>query len=233
MKAIVVIAVSALAILGAVGTFSKVPQRSSEVQGVEPGTLKWHVKKAKEKGQARVVASTPVYNYAAVRSLEEALSYFRVAIVSPVEKKSYVQSERNVTTWYKFRVVEDLSASKAQGCSTCGSLPDPPAEMLPLKDDEILIPKAGGTVMLDGVEVIKEEGDFPQFSMSKEYLLFFEPDLSRGIARLSLGPAGVFPINPDGSLEGINRKGSLIKSDLEVRFNNSVNDLKAKLKSQK
>lgn len=235
MKPTLVLIVSFLATLGAVGAVSTVRQHqsSSAVQSSEPGTLKWHAQKAKAHGKKYIAVATPIYNYAGVRSLDEALTYFDVVIATPVEKKSYVQSSRNITTWYKFKIIDPLHRSSQPGCPICGSLPSPPDEMLPLKEDEILIPKAGGAVVIDGVEVSKVEDGFPQFSLSEEYLLFVDKDSSRGIGSLSMGPYSVFGVNADKTIKHINKKDSPLKSEIEAIYNNSVEQLKVKIKGRK
>jgi hypothetical protein len=237
MKTVPIIILIFLLFLGVAGgarTLSALRQQESGAQAIdEPGTLKWHVKQAKLKGKQQVTVSTPIYEYAGVQSLDEAVSYFHVVIAKPIEKRSYVQSAQNITTWYKFKVVEDLSLNKGAGCSTCGSLPVAPGDMLPLKEDEILIPRAGGTVVLDGIEITKEEANFPQFSMAREYLLFFSPDPSKGIGKLSLGPYGVYVVNPAGKIEPINGKGTPLRNEIQRLYHDSLDQLKAKLKKSK
>jgi hypothetical protein len=237
MKTIRLIILSVVLFLGVVGgvrTLSALQQQGSGVQAIEePGTLKWHINQAKLKGKQRVTVSTPIYEYAGVQSLDEAVSDFQVVIAKPIEKKSYIQSARNITTWYKFKVIEDLSQNKGVGCSACGSFPEPPDEMLPLKEDEILVPRAGGTIVLDGIEITKEEANFPQFSMSKEYLLFFNSDPSKGISKLSMGPYGVYVVNPAGNIEPINEKGTPLRNEIQELYHNSLEQLKARLRKRK
>ena len=73
------------------------------------GTLDCFAKRAKEKGQKEVYVPTPLEAPPAVGGWDDALARFTVVVAELVEKKSYVESPRNLVTWHKFKVVEYLS----------------------------------------------------------------------------------------------------------------------------
>lgn len=100
--------------------------------------------------------------------------------------------------------------------------------LLPIADDELLVPKSGGTVTVDGVTVTLEEHGFPAFSISNRYLLFLQADHVRKVARPDLGPSGAMIISDDGSLEPINASQSL-KRELEKRYGKSIGEIKRKI----
>lgn len=220
-----------LAVAGTIRTLSVGKQPLFKGQISEPpGTLKWHAKKAKEKGEKEVKVATPIYNYATVNSLDEAAAHYYIYIAQPVEIKTVISSPKNITTWYKFRIIEDLSKENLQFCSTCSSVINPPEDMLPLKENEILIPKAGGTVDIDGVRVTKEENDFPQFSTSHTYLLFLDLDASKKIGKFSMGPNGVFEIASNEEIRSVNENRRRLKDEIKNLYGNSLTQLKKKLK---
>ncbi|HEX8139129.1 MAG TPA: hypothetical protein VF544_16290 [Pyrinomonadaceae bacterium] len=198
------------------------------------GTLKWHAQQAKAKGEQQVVIPAPIERVAHVTNLDEALSRFHLTalIGEPVEEKSFAQGEDNIATWYKFRVKEYLSQQSVSECRTCSLPPDVPQEFLPLKDDEILVLKAGGALAVDGVKVINQERDFPEFSKSQEYLLLLDLNLSTKVGRLSIGPYGVFTIDSNGLLRSVNKKPHPLKQEMQIRYLDSVERLRANLKER-
>src|SRR5262245_39812412 len=111
---------------------------------------------AKERGERRLQMSVPRSSspeYKSVSNIDEALSNYAVVIALPVARESKNQVD-SISTWYKFKVIENISDK------TFSDRPDhadAPKELLPVQPDEILIPKAGGDLIVDGVEVICEE----------------------------------------------------------------------------
>lgn len=205
--------------------------RNAQTQGQsgKPVTLETYARKAKAKGETKVQISTPIYEYATVRGLEEARTYSRIAEVKLLTAKSYVSGPRTIRTWYKFKILEDLSRG-SYFCNKCASFPDPPSDMLPVNSDEILVPRPGGSVTIDGVEITSEEIDFPPFSKERTYLMFFGLDESRRLAMVTMGPEGVFEIDEAGRLAGVNQQDSFLKRELKDNHKNSLGELKKNLK---
>lgn len=212
---------------GAVKAHFGSPQ--TQAQNDQPKTLEGYARKAKAKGETKVQISTPIYEYATVTGLEEARTYSRIAEVKLLTAKSYVSGPRTILTWYKFEILEDLSRG-SYFCFKCAAFPDPPPDLLPASGDEILVPKAGGSVTIDGVEITSEELDFPQFSKSQTYLLFFGLDESRRLAMITMGPQGVFMIDEAGRLAEVNQRDSFLKRELKENHKNSLGELKKHLK---
>src|SRR5262247_1165438 len=126
---------------------------------------------AKERGERRLQISVPrssAPEYKSVSNIDEALSNYAVVIARPMARESKNQIYA-ISTWYKFKVIENISD---KSFSDRPNHADAPKELLPVQPDEILIPKAGGDLIVDGVEVICDEPGFPQFEMSRTYLLF-------------------------------------------------------------
>lgn len=206
----------------------------SERQAVRGnGLLKDSAGKAKAEGKDEIIIRAPLYRPAGVTSLDEALSYYTVVIATPVDSKSFIKSPDEIVTWYKFKVIEYLNRKEPLKCSTCPSTPVAPSEMLPLKDDEILIPRPSGSVVIDGVKVTSVESGFPPFLQSKKYLLFIQFDSSSSIGMLRLGSYGVFTVDENGDIRHINNKNHPFKHEIENPNgnDNAVEELKAKIKA--
>src|SRR5262245_65035790 len=190
---------------------------------------------AKERGEQRLQLSVPpnsLPQYGSVNNLDEALSNYAVVIARPVTMQSK-NLDYTSTTWYKFKVIENISDK------TFSDRPDhadAPKELLPVEPDEILIPKSGGNLVIDGVEVICDEPGFPQFEMSRTYLLFVKPDpFSSRFGRIGafmLGPKGVFVVRSDGSVEPVTQQSHPLSSELEKLYDNSLERIKADFKQR-
>jgi hypothetical protein len=93
-----------------------------------------------------------------------------------------------------------------------------------------LIPKGGGTLAIDGIQVTAEEPSFPAFKKSQSYLLFISLDQERKIGRLDLGQTGVLPVNADGTLDSIDKLPQPLKRDIQNRYGSSLQRMKEGLK---
>ena len=161
-----------------------------------------------------------------VKDLNDALRYNQMILAVPIEKRSLPYGDRDVITWYKFKIVEKLSHKVLKPCQC---IPDDlvaPHEMLPLSADEILIPRGGGSVMVDGVEVTEDDPQFPQFALSTRYLLFLRTDDSGQIGLLEMGPTGVFVEQGDDRLEPLSRSPNPLTADITARFRSSIQMLR-------
>jgi len=225
----------ALTILGTIRINSRnQEQQLAELQSApDRGTIAWRVRLAKAKGEREVVLDPPTVLYAASGSnLDEVLSNYTAVIAEPVAQRSYVSDDRQeVVTWYKFRIVENLSGRNFASCPTCSSSIKPSEEMLPLDADQFLMAKYGGVVVIDGIKVTTRQLGFPQFSMSTKYLLFVSLD-SSGVAGMAVGPEGIFSVSDEGLLQPINDTPHTIKRELATRFDSSVYQLKHELKNR-
>jgi hypothetical protein len=234
-RAILLIACIVLLIAAGISkTTSLSQQQPQSLSNAEkPGTLKWHALKAKSRGERRTVVPAPISDFVMVRSLDEAASHFNVFVAHLIDEKVTTPDSRNIVTWYKFRVVEDLSRTNLLACRACASPPNAPAELLPLQDDEILTFVVGGTTNVDDVQITMVDKDFPHLSTSKDYLIFLRLEPVTKTGRLVIGPSGIFAINPDNTLTGVNDKQHPLKRDIGAMFGNSLDQLKSHLNSKK
>jgi hypothetical protein len=191
------------------------------------GTLKWFARLAKTKGQNRISKWGPHACYAdEVKDLNDALLYYQMILAIPIEKQSLPFGDRDVITWYKFKIVEKLSHKELKPCQCIPPDLVAPQEMFPLSANEILVPQAGGSVMVDGVEITEDDLQFPRFALSTRYLLFLQTDDSGQIGLLGMGPTGVFVEQGNDRLEPLSRRPNALTSDITTRFKSSMQMLR-------
>jgi hypothetical protein len=146
-----------------------------------------------------------------------------VLIAQPVEERSYLNEHDSITTWYKFKILEPVSQPAV---AKSFDFIQPPVELLPLNDDEILVPRIGGTLTVDGVKVTRSEHIFPTFKKSRKYLIFVLLDNSIKVGLPDLGPAGVLTINDDNSLTPINDVTLPLEKELKARYGKSLPEIR-------
>lgn len=231
MLKIIVGAVAAVLLL-ALGTASvNTTRQQHELEAIERaadrGQLKWYAKRAKIKGEKQAVFRAGIPYYVAPKDLDEALAYYDVVLAEVADSKSTSVHPMEIETWYKFRVVEHLSRKEIADCPTCPGTRPPLAEMLPLNGDEILIPKGGGVMEVDGVKLFCVDPDFPPFAKSRQYLLFLDLNPSTRVGSLRMGPSGVYLLNPGNVLKPVNA-GSRYKVNDEItaKYGDSLTSLK-------
>gem|GEM_PF-1086945 len=193
----------------------------------EDGSLRWRVQEAKRNGERQVEiisfsCGSELSNLQ--EALKEALSYFAVIVAEPIEKKSY-EEEDYVVTWYRFRIIETLNPRPLGPCSGCNDSFDPPSDLLPIGNDEILILQGGGTITIDGVKVVHHDSDQP-YSLSQKYLLFLSPDSTKRTGVAGLGASGVFEVDSEGILKRITSHPSALSMYILNHHQNSLDRLK-------
>jgi len=68
--------------------------------------------------------------------------------------------------------------------------------------ENVVVAKAGGTVLIDGRSIRAEEANFPAFETGEEYVLFLTLDAAAGTYRVAYGPQGAFR-NDGGAVEQV------------------------------
>ncbi|HEX8069422.1 MAG TPA: hypothetical protein VF546_05695 [Pyrinomonadaceae bacterium] len=211
-----------------VKSISSTPQEP--VRAEAPGRLKQWVQEAKSKGQTRLELHGRVFNRAQFTNLNDALTTFSLILVEPVNKKSVIEEDEVINTWYKFRIIDTLSQAKV---TYNFSFMLPPPELLPLQPAEILVPVGGGTMTVDGIEVSSGEPGEPglvAFDEKQQYLLFLCVDPAAKIGTADLGSAGVFLMRADDTLGAFNVDKHRVYDALQA---NSISELKRNLKHRR
>jgi len=192
--------------------------------------LKWYADKAKRDGKQRVVVPGLMVEHlgSAAKEIDETLSEYSVVRAKLISRHTYQLDGDNLLTWYKFSLVETLTELKTPPCPNCLSL-TPPLELPFDTAKEFLIPRNGGIVAIDGVEIEQIEPDFPDFQNNQEYLLFILLYPNR-VALTAGGPLGVFTIANGDRLIPFSNSSDKIKEGVESKFGNSLARLKHHLK---
>jgi hypothetical protein len=208
-------------------------QPSDTIYSREWASLSEHAQKAKAQGKKKVVFPASIGIPAHVEGLSDALRNFSALVVQPVAQKSYAQGEMDIITWHKFKVLDDLSPDKSEQASHLSSIDSLPKEidetLLPIQQDEILVPQSGGILSIDGVTLIQETDRFPFLSMNRKYLIFVTDDHSNKVRLLEIGPYGVFKITSDGRLDPLVDTPSSLSRDIKQYHNSSLTSLKTNL----
>lgn len=240
--------------LGTINTSSR--RQSAESSADDVGTIAWHIRLAEEKGQKTVNIPPLTGIPEEIGGLDQALTRFRVILAEPVDTHTYVSGRWTLLTWYRFRVLEDLSSPAVRPCSGCDSGDGIPSDLLPVGPSEILVPQPGGVLTINGLTLVQKSAvpldaaigswvaDNPDelseasggavarahkriIRSSRPFLLFVSPSESRMVGRLSLGPRGVFEVNPDGTLETIDGKPNVMSNHFREANIVSFDEFKA------
>jgi hypothetical protein len=203
----------------------------------QSGTLEWYAQLAQSQGLSEYHFSDGISEYPAP-SLDVAISNSNVAVVQLIAAKSYAVEDDSIVTWSKFKILE--SWRQVAACNAC--IRDglaPPADMLPLNPDEILVLRGGGSLAVNGVLLKSIVYDFPQFSFDHNYVLFFQRDPSQPqVGSLWLGGNGVLPIVSGNQLAtvdildttGTTQQYNPFTDELQNRHGNSLDQLRVACK---
>ncbi|SRR6266404_9506503 len=219
-SAVIGIALVLLAIAGIIA-FKSV---SALQNPVEPGSLEEIAQNAKAQGTYEVnqiVTGTRV----GVDGLDDAVSNYSIVLAQPIASSTHITDPFTFMTWYKFRVYETLS-SRPYLCSECSST-QPFSDLFPLNADEILVPDAGGTIVVDGVTFNRGESTIPGYDLSTTYVLFIDLNSATKIGTVRVGSVGVFVKSGDTLVP--REAGTAISGELSSRYGNSLNCLRASL----
>jgi hypothetical protein len=194
---------------------------------VVSGSLEALAQDCAANGIQSINISTMLWEYDGIGGIDDALSKYTVIVGHPVSSASYAWSSelQIIGTWYKFAVTESLSQRPHIACDTCDT--DPPSSLLPLSAGQLLIPKYGGSVMINGVTINSIDTDFPAYQTSQNYLIFLDVDQTKGVGNVHAGGAAVFAIGANGVLTRVSSISSALAEDLSLRYGNSLTTLRA------
>jgi len=200
-------------------------------QSPDRGKLTWHAQLAKAKGVDKVVLRSSIVDYAVPRSFDDALANYSLVIAEPFYSQSYATTY-DIQTWYKFRIVEELSTPPSD-CTGCGNTVEPPVDLLPLESNEFLSSKIGGEVAVEGVPIISNDPSYANFQIGRRYLLLVAFDSKKIVGTLRSGPWGVFALDPDEKIRSVNPElKDPFREKLLHQFGNSLPNLKRSLKRE-
>src|SRR5687768_6287479 len=218
--AFVIAALTSVAVIRSASKHQEANQQNDRV-----GTYKERLQRAKARGDKKIRSGgvIPLYAYA---DLDQALEIYDLVIGEFFSSKSFAtDDDGSIVTWYKFKVDETLSHAKRR----VSKIDSPPAELLPLASNEILIWKTGGSVELDGMEIEMENLTFPPFENSKKYLLVLALDPATQAGTVEVGPSGALIIKSDDTVEPAVKSHTYFKREIENHYGPSVSKLREKL----
>ena len=221
----VALVLAGLTSVGVIHSASK-RQDAKNPQSDRIGTYKERLQRAKARGDKKLLSHGVIPLYAGV-NLDQALEIYDLVIGEFVFSKSFaIDDHGTILTWYKFKAHEKISQAKRR----VSNIDSPPAELLPLADDEILIWKTGGTVEFDGMEIEMKDLKLPPFENTKKYLLVLAFDPAKQAGTVEVGPTGALLVWADDTIEPAVKNGAYFKRQIENRYGASVSKLREKLK---
>lgn len=238
VKAILVASIILLSTLvGVLAISSGIKQRTSSQELAklkdkeERGTIKLRerVQLAKARGESQVVVPGTAVLYpraASPAELNSVLQRYTVVIARLVQETSEIDNYENIRSWHKFKILEELSVKPP--AQTFAEY-NPPQELLPIAADEFLLPKQGGTLVIDGVDVIANELGVPLFNKGQDYLLVLSLNPDTKVAEIALGAQSILPINPDKSLKH-EKDDHILQHVLKNYYGGNLKQLEQKLR---
>ena len=97
--------------------------------------------------------------------------------------------------------------------------------MLPVNENEVVIGKIGGSLVIDGVTVTATEPDFPDPLIGHTYLMFISESDDR-LAIFEMGAAGVYEVTGD-QLSPVGDKKHPAVTEIKNLYRNSLGALKS------
>jgi hypothetical protein len=154
------------------------------------------------------------------------LPRYSVILAEVVEQFGYLSDHGSgpgtIMSWYRFRTIDVISQAPPRQSFVQRQIPD---RLRQLKDDEFLVPLAGGAAIVDGVEVVQTDQTMPPFKKSQKYLLLLSLNPATRIAELALGPQSMLPVNADHSF-ATKMNSHLLQQTIKKFHNGSLDQLK-------
>lgn len=200
-----------------------------------PQSVRGQVARAKQQGRRQIVQRINTDNVILGEEwtrLDEAVD-LRTVVARLDGQRSYLSSQDQMTTWYKFSLLSTLRApaltpAKEELPRWSGELE--PKELLPLAHGAFLMGQDfSGVVVVDGVEVAVKDAAFPQLVNGTIYLMFLRFS-SDGVGEPPMRAEGVYVLGADGDrLRPIRAFGRAFQQDVMARSGGSLSRLRAVL----
>ncbi|HKO98762.1 MAG TPA: hypothetical protein VJU86_17315 [Pyrinomonadaceae bacterium] len=199
------------------------------IQQGELGTLKGRILDAKAEGLDRVELSVIVCGWN-IGNLRTVLARDTLMLARVKDKKTFAGTY-DLTTWYKFQIVDALSEKPLPKIPGYESPHPAPQEMQPIRDDEFVIPETNGQLEIDGVTV-KQYSNGVNYKVGDTYLIFLNLSPATRVAfRSGTDPLGVFLVHKDGTFSPYLKEPYSLGDQMAKRFGNSTENLRNALKN--
>ena len=224
---IALILLASLGLIVALSFAKPKPAMPQDLQGAEPGTIDAMVFQALSRGET-LASNGIIGEHELAQTFDEAKANYTVLLATANSKNSVQTSPFSLATWTRFTLTETLSVVAPHVCvsGVCA----PPAGIAAAGSTELLVPKPGGNIFKNGVEVDLQLQDFPDFVDGQNYLLFLDYDPAARVGAPALGELGVFVVNSNGTVTALVASSDL-KNDIATRFGNSLSQIRTALGS--
>jgi hypothetical protein len=197
------------------------------------GKVREAVLDAKASGRSQIQILAPLITPTFVDSLYTVGEQYTVIVGQPLQIVTAVAVDGYIRTWYKFKVSEVLR--KQPDVPTEPALEEhaPPAALLPLGADEVLLSSAGGSIVSEGITVVERSPYEFRLRLDRQYVLTVYLESSGAIAARASTSDGFFELQADGSILPMGRTDLPLAKDIYVRTGNSLEFLRRAVKEQR
>lgn len=226
---LILIGLAAIAIALNRPASSTIAPAAAARQAAAPGTIDHMAQQAISRGIDPITFPILVA-HEDVEGFDEAQPNYTVLVARALSKQSVAISPYTIETWFRLELREVLSSKPPHLC--VGGACNRPAEVAAPAANEILVPRAGGSVFRNGATVNLEWTDFPDFTVGQTYVLFLDYDANARVGVPAIGPVGVFLVDAYGRMSPVFNEDTGLKEDIAVRFGNNLSQLRSALNPQ-
>lgn len=209
------------------GPISCTPKQHVRRRGEQTALIDY-VNRAKEQGSREALVPYNIDEEEGemliIRSLEEAMASYEWVVGEPIEEKTLTWARvgaepDSIYTGYRFRISKRLGRSK--DARPTNTFEEKALQQLPLREQEVLVLKSGGNIVMQGV-LLKKRGS-PCFSelLPRPYLLALRTDKSDRVGWLEMGCRSIFSVNGERLIPR-EQKVEPLTLGMKSRFKNSL-----------
>lgn len=187
------------------------------------GSLSWYAAKAKIEGRTDLTMTVSNGIPVRLNTWEEAFANYTIVVATPVATTVNTPDGYHIWTWYKLRLIDTLKEHPRPEKPEFAPTPE---AFKPLGRDEFVTYLEGGTLRVDGVEIIQPLSPIPALTLGERYLLFVLPTSTNRSGVLHAGKNAVFHVSPADELEPVSSVSTNFQKDLLRRSGKSLGVLK-------
>ena len=146
--------IAALAMTGSLLFISSGACQNSAADELK-GKVREAVLEAKASGRSQIQILAPLITPTFVDSLYTVGERYTVIVGEPLQIVTALTVDGYIRTWYKFKVSEVLTKQPHVPMEPSLEEVSPPAVLLPLGADEVLLSSAGGSIVSEGITVVE------------------------------------------------------------------------------
>jgi hypothetical protein len=198
------------------------------------GRVREAVLEAKASRRSQIEIVPPQITPPSVDNLFTIGERYSVIVVQPLQIATSVTTDGSVImSWYKLKISDVLTKQPTVPSKPLIEQFGPPAILLPLGADEVLVGVDGGSIVSEGVTVLQHSPFDFRLQLNRQYVLTVYLEASGAIATLASMSDGAFELQPDGSIRPLGHKDHPLVKDIYVRTGNRLEFLREALKEQR